>query len=381
MNKVLKVIFGIVFTFLFAFTGIGYAAFSQEFDVRGYIGLSELNAIYIVSVEQVEASQGSSVSNISFTNTLLTSNITLNNSDPNAYVTLEITIKNNTDNMEAGFNDFITSSNKIEYTSLPYSKSNPTGIHHMDTKLSPDEFRTFRVTIKYKDNTVSNVSNVKEVLNIDFIPWSVSGAIAVFKQLLNENFDLLDRTMNEVPTESYWFWERDTRDDSYISNAGGAADSDKEFVDGVFEGNTATFIPDPNTGELKETEMTIFIKRANLDGNTSTGDANGDEYILFMTADPLTSSGGQAIVFACVFTRFSQDQDYFMVGEMFEGKARIVSYDGGDGSGSFTTDRWYNTREYYDVAIGTGNENAQETCGNLGKVFVAALNANDYILP
>ena len=184
MNKLLKVIFGIVFTFLFAFTGIGYASFTQEFTVRGYMGLSELNAIYIVSVEQVEASQGSSVSNISFTNTLLTSNITLNNSDPNAYVTLEITVKNNTDNMEAGFNAFITSSTKIEYTSLPYSKSNPTGIHHMDTKLSPEEFRTFRVTIKYKDNTVSNVSNVKDVLNIDFIPWSISGANAVFEDLL-----------------------------------------------------------------------------------------------------------------------------------------------------------------------------------------------------
>ena len=63
--------------------------------------------------------------------------------------------------------------------------------------------------------------------------------------------------MNEVPTEGYWFWETETRNDSYISNAGGAADTDKEFVDGVLEGNTETFIPDPNPGEFKETEMKL----------------------------------------------------------------------------------------------------------------------------
>ena len=140
----------------------------------------------------------------------------------------------------------------------------------------------------------------------------------------------------------------------------------------------STFVPDPNTGELKETEMSIFIKRANLDGNTNTGDEDGLEYVLFMTADPLTSSGSQAIVFACVFTRFSQDQDYIMVGEMFEGKARIVSYSGWGGSGSFTTDRWYNTKAYYGVAIGTGNENSEPNCGNLGNVVKAAISQGAY---
>ena len=148
MNKLLKVIFGIVFTFLFAFTGIGYASLTQEMGVKGFMGLSELKAIYIVSVEQVDASEGSSINNISFTNTLLTGNYTLASGDENSYVTLEITVKNNTENMEAGFNDFITNSNMIEYNSERYSASNLKGIHHMDTKLSPEEFRTFRVKIK-----------------------------------------------------------------------------------------------------------------------------------------------------------------------------------------------------------------------------------------
>ena len=50
MNKLLKVIFGIVFTFLFAFTGIGYAQLTQEMKIKGFMGLSELKAIYIASI-------------------------------------------------------------------------------------------------------------------------------------------------------------------------------------------------------------------------------------------------------------------------------------------------------------------------------------------
>ena len=374
MNKLLKVIFGIVFAFLFAFTGIGYAAFSQEFEVKGYIGLSELNAIYIVSVEQVEASQGSSVSNISFTNTLLTSNITLNNSDPNAYVTLEITVKNNTDNMEAGFNDFITSSTKIEYTSLPYSSTNTTGIHYMDKKLSPGEFRTFRVTVNYKNN-VTSVSNMKDVLKIDFIPWSISGALAVFENLLNnpENFAGLDKALDEGGS---------ALNHTYISNADGANSKDIAYIEEKFAGNMTTFIPDPNTGELKQTEMTIFIKRANIDNNTDTGEA-GDEYILFMTADKLEDSGGTAVVFAYVYTKFSQDSDFVMVGEMFEGTCRITAYSGlgaifGTGTGSFNTGYWKSSKEYYGIAAGANYSQSDSRCGNLGYVVEAAILAGAY---
>ena len=124
--------------------------------------------------------------------------------------------------------------------------------------------------------------------------------------------------------------------------------------------------------------MTVFIKRANVDSNSSTGDANGDEYILFMTADPLESSGNPAIVYACVYTRFAQDKDFIMVGEMFEGTAPIVDYDGGEGTGSFTTDRWTSSKDYYDIPAGSGNTNNQETCGNLGGLVSKAIELGLY---
>ena len=374
MDKLLKVIFGIVFTFLFAFTGIGYAQLTQEMKIKGYMGLSELNAIYIVSVDVVDVSEGSSIDNISFTRTYLTSNITLNNSDPNAYITLEITMRNNTENMEAGFNDFITSSSTIGYTSDMYSNANQQGIHHMDKKFSPGTFRTFEVTIKYKDNNISNVSGVEDVLNIDFIPWSISGANAAFEDLLNENYDSLHSAMG---TSNYYT-------SSYISNVEDASPSDREFVNNAFEGNMTTFIPNDN-GELIETKMQIFIKRTNLDGNTETGDDKGREYILFMTSDLLENGGQDAIVYAYVYTKFADDEPYIMVGEMYEGKAEISGYGtswwGGSNSGSFNTDTWYSTKEYHGVPKGTGNEDDDPNCGNLGYIVRAAIEQELYERP
>lgn len=371
MNKLIKILISFVFVLLFAFTSIGYASLTQNMSVKGFMGLSELKAIYIVSVKQVDASDGCSVSNISYTNTLLTTNVTLKRNDATAYITLEITVKNNTENMEAGFNDFITSSTKIEYGSEHYSNSNPTGIHYMDKRLSPGEFRTFRMTITYKNSIASTVSRLQDVVKIDFIPWSIHGANAVFERLLNEDFSSLNNAMS---------YNYSGRNDSYISNVDGASTTDKKYVDGQFEGNMTTFIPDKNTGELIETKMTIFIKRANIDGNSKTGDTNGDEYVLFMTADLLNVQNSSAIVYACVYTRFSQDEDYVMVGEMFEGTARVCHYSGSSGTGSFTTNEWKSSRAYYGVSAGGGTYSAWDDnyCGNLRAVVNAAISARAY---
>lgn len=375
MNKLFKVLLCVVFTFLFGFMTVGYAALSDNMSIQGFIGLSEIKAIYIASATQVDASEGSSVSDISYSTTHLTSKITLDENDPNAYVTLEIVVKNNTPDMEAGFNDFIYSSSTIQYITSAYSYSNPTGISHMDRKLSPGEFRTFRVTIKYKDGVTSSVNEELNLVNIEFIPWAVSGANAVFMDILNnpEKLEKFESTMDEVPTESFLIWEIETRDDSYISNAGGAAESDYEYINGLFEGNMTTFIPNEN-GELVETEMTIFIKRSDVDNNPNTG-TNGKEMILFMTADELNSSGASAVVYAYVYTRYNYDSEgnpienaqFELIGEMFEGTATVCDYRGGNGTGSFTTNSWKHTRDYYGLLAGKGtyNTNDNDSCGTL----------------
>lgn len=43
-----------------------------------------------------------------------------------------------------------------------------------------------------------------------------------------------------------------------------------------------------------------MIKRENIDGNRRTGDSSGREMIIYMTTDPLTNSGAQAIVYCSV---------------------------------------------------------------------------------
>ena len=372
MNKLFKVIFGIVFTFLFAFTGIGYAQLTDNMNLNGAITFLELKTIYIVTARVVETSDGSTVNALTHSGANLTSDITLSPSDPNAYITIEIVVKNNS-GFEAGFNDIIYSlgaaynNENIVFTSDPYSVNTPYGIHHMDKKLGGDELRTFRVNIEYKNNTVATNNELKSTVKFEFIPWAISGALAVFENLLNNEFDRLDQGLG---TENYYT-------NSFVSNVNGASNADKQFINTAFEGNMSTFIPNKD-GELVETQMKIFIKRANLDGNFTTGDENGDEYILFMTADPLTTRNGTAIVYAYAFTRFSQNEEYIMIGEMFEGKATITNYQGREGTGSFITDKWYSAKEYYGVAAGTGRENNEEKCGNLGDIVAAAIAAGAY---
>ena len=139
MNKLFKVIIGIVFTFLFAFTGIGYAQLTDSLNLNGAITFLELQTIYIVTVREVSSSEGSSISSMSQNVSNLTSEITLSPTDPDAYIELEIVVKNNSD-FEAGFNDIIYldsayDNENIVFTTEPYSVNNPYGIHHMDKKI------------------------------------------------------------------------------------------------------------------------------------------------------------------------------------------------------------------------------------------------------
>ena len=308
----------------------------------------------------------------------LTSEITLSPTDPDAYIELEIVVKNNSD-FEAGFNDIIYldsayDNENIVFTTEPYSVNNPYGIHHMDKKLKGDELRTFRVKIEYKDNVVAPNNKLKSTIKFEFIPWSISGANAVFENILNtpEKLEEFESKMDDIPQEG-WIWKYDTRDDSYISNAGGAAEPDYTYIDNLFKGNTFTYIENSN-GEFERTDMTIFVKRADLDNNPKTG-TNGKEMILFMTADKLDRESEQAIVYAYVYTRYNYDEndnlienaEFELIGEMFEGSARIVSYRGNNGTGSFTTNEWKHTKDYNGLLAGKGlyDTSNDDACGTL----------------
>ena len=86
-----------------------------------------------------------------------------------------------------------------------------------------------------------------------------------------------------------------------------------------------------------------MIKRENIDGSRNSGDSSGREMTVYMTSDPLTDAGGDAIVYASVYTRYSGQSEWVRIKDMFEGECTIVSYSGSNGTGSFNTDTWRST--------------------------------------
>jgi hypothetical protein len=106
-------------------------------------------------------------------------------------------------------------------------------------------------------------------------------------------------------------------------------------------------------------ETINMIKHENLDGNIHTGDdytavnkdnggvfrGYGCEMTLYLTIDPLNRAGQYVPVYVVVFTcdrdaAGNIDGEWYRVGDTYAGEANVVTYNGGNGTGSFVTDNW-----------------------------------------
>ena len=116
---------------------------------------------------------------------------------------------------------------------------------------------------------------------------------------------------------------------TYISNVSGANNNDKAAIEGLFSGNLHVNI----NGE--QHDVKIMIKRENVNNSYS-----GDEMVIYMTTDPLTSFFGKAVVYRCIFV--NDNGVWKRQGDMVEGSANICDYTSGSrfGTGSFNTDSW-----------------------------------------
>jgi hypothetical protein len=118
-------------------------------------------------------------------------------------------------------------------------------------------------------------------------------------------------------------------------------------------------------------DATVMIKHENLDGNTRTGDdyvatnsSNGGvfrgygcEMTLYLTVDPLNKAGAYVPVYAVVFTcdrdeNGNKISEWYRIGSTYAGTANVVTYNGGNGTGSFVTDNWRADAESYDLISG-----------------------------
>ena len=111
-----------------------------------------------------------------------------------------------------------------------------------------------------------------------------------------------------------------------------------------------------------EYQVYFLLKRENVDNSSSTGNASGEEYTLYMTTNPLTDSSSlfskkSAVVYAGVFTSDDDGENWYQLGDMLTGSATICDYAGinaslNRGTGSFNTDSWKTTKAYYGVSTG-----------------------------
>ena len=121
----------------------------------------------------------------------------------------------------------------------------------------------------------------------------------------------------------------------------------------------------------EQMDATVLIKHENLDGNTLTGDdyvatntnnggvfrGYGCEMTLYLTIDPLNKAGAYVPVYVVVFTcdrdaNGNKISDWYRIGSTYGGTANVVTYNGGNGTGSFVTDNWIADASSYKLIDG-----------------------------
>ncbi len=303
--------------------------------------------VYITKVEQ-KSGDGTLIVN-GYQSTYLSSTAMLKN---NAYsdVTLSITVYNSSTTDDYAFN-------AVKYTSEQYDNNNIgytlIGLERED-RVPKGEYLTFDVKFAFSNSNRSNLV-LNSVMFYEFIiaedlpeeeEIAVSGALAQFNAILNNIVakDSYNQLTNQMDIES-----GNNRNDTYIGNVSGASNADVALLNKLFEGNLKMNI----NGE--EVPVTAMIKRENLDNNTKTGDANGNEMTIYLTTDTLKKGlfeSKTAIVYAAVFTS-TDTKTWYQLGGMYQGTASITAYSGSplNTGGSFNTDTW-KTKGNADIADG-----------------------------
>ena len=143
---------------------------------------------------------------------------------------------------------------------------------------------------------------------------------------------------------------------TYVGNVPGAS---------TFSGVNDAFsqaLKDLNTlmGDLtinidgQEYKVYYLVSKENVDGNVNSGDADGKEYVIYMTTNALNSTRNPANVSATVFTSYNDSKDWYVIGDTYKGKSPVCSYNLGFEflSGSFKTSKWSSTESYYGLDTG-----------------------------
>ena len=233
--------------------------------------------------------------------------------------------------------------------------------------VKPGETNEFTVTYAVGSSMNANTDwatriNLRFGINVDGEREALEVVEKKFLDILNTKttYDkLIDALDNKYDGRQEWT-------SNYIGNVIGSSSEDSVALNTLFAGQLQI------TVGRDQMDATVLVKHENLDGNRSTGDdyvavnkngtgspfyGYGCEMTLYLTVDPLNRAGAYVPVYAVVFTcdrdaNGNKISDWYRIGSTYSGTANVVSYEGGNGTGSFVTDNWIADAATYKLVDG-----------------------------
>ena len=349
MKLWMKICGVIALSLMCVFTSVGYAAITSNMTITGTAQVAPPEKLFISHV-----SGGGYIdeSTLAYADTVVTSDVTLKN----GVAEYEITVFNNTPDTY-----YYLAMVRGTYTStdggqtVAYSNDNITmsveGFARGDAVPAGTQ-KTFTVRASFKSGADTSDPSLFSIVEYRFSTTkpdssdeaAISGVLSRFPEVLNsDDYDKLTAAMADT---------NGRLNASYIGNVVGATGEDTRAIVELF-GDTLVLNIDG-----KDVPVTVMIKASNVDGNTGTcdqysmwGNRSGGEMTLYITADPLTSAGQKADVYALVYTMDQATGEWYLLGETYRGRASIKGYSAWTttGTGSFYTDDWASVAKTYKV--------------------------------
>ena len=375
----------IMLTFLCLFSSLGYAAVTSTMRVSGTVKTDIPYGLFITSVTTTSTSNTdkNQVSYLQYSTTV-DSNISRKGNSAGS-VTYTITVLNNTKLTYSyrgiyyqtsldGYNGngYVATANNRSKIGVVCSLASATA---NGKKVAPGQTLTFTVTYTVGNSMNANTDwrtliNFQFGINVDGEREALEVIEQKFLNILNTTStyeQLIDALDNKFDGRQEWT-------SNYIGNVTGSSSEDSVAVNTLFAGQLQI------TVGKDQLDATVLIKHENLDWNNYTGDdyvavnsSNGGEFrgygcemTLYLTIDPLNKAGTYVPVYAVVFTcdrdyNGNKISDWYRIGSTYAGTANVVTYDGGNGTGSFVTDNWIADAAVYKLVDGYSYNIAGET--------------------
>ena len=375
MKTWLKAILAISLSLMCVITNLGYATLTDSLQVRGEAKTEIPYGLFITSVS-TDSTSNIDKNIVSYLPYSTTIDSTISRSKNTGSVTYYVTVLNNTSltysyrgiyyqNNLTGYNgnNYVATSNNKSRISVVCSLANASA---EEKKIAPGEMLEFTVTYTIGSGMSANTDwktliNFQFGINVDGEREALEVVENKFLNILNSPStyeQLVDALDNKFDGSQEWT-------SNYIGNVTGSSSADSMAVNTLFAGQLQI------TVGKEQMDATVLIKHENLDGNTLTGDdyvatntnnggvfrGYGCEMTLYLTIDPLNKAGAYVPVYVVVFTcdrdaNGNKISDWYRIGSTYGGTANVVTYNGGNGTGSFVTDNWIADASSYKLIDG-----------------------------